>query len=885
MAVEQAGEKFDFASVEKKWQDAWEKERIFAVKEDSKKEKCYVLEMYPYPSASFLHMGHVRCYTIGDIFARFKRMNGFNVLYPMGYDSFGLPAETAAKKAGTPPLEYTEGAIKKIMEYQKALGNSYDWDRVLSSHEPEYYRWNQFFFTKLFEKGLAYRKKAPVNWCENCQSVLANEEAEGGKCWRCDNEVTKKDLAQWFFKITAYADKLLLDLDKIEWPDKIKTMQRNWVGRSEGVNINFKLAHNNAPLPAFTTRCDTIFSVTFVAIAPESPLVDELVKGTPQEAEVKAFVKKVEKEKVEDRINEEKEKEGVFTGRYAINPVNNEKIPIYVSNFALMYGTGVVMCDAHDKRDFRFARKYNIPLKFMISKDGKSINPKDFKDAFVDDGVLFDSGKFSGMNNREALPKMADWLEKEGFGKKVVNYSIRDWLISRQRYWGTPIPIIHCAKCGEVAVPEKDLPVKLPTDVDYSFNGNPLLTSKSFVNVKCPKCGGDAKRETDTMGGFVDSSWYFLRYCDNKNKSKPYDSKKVNYWMPVDQYIGGAEHAVMHLIYARFFIKALKDLGYVNFDEPFSKLFNQGILYKDGAKMSKSKGNVVFQTDISSKYGIDTARLFLMFVCSPDKQMEWSDEGVMGSYRVVTKFIRASEKVKKVKMSRSTENKMHIAIRSVTKTIECFDYPRAILSIMAFLDHLDSLDEIPKEAFDALLKIVSPFAPHIAEELWHKTGNNTFVSVEAWPKYDEKLIDENLERIDGVVNNLRLDILRVKELAKLEKVSKVRLFVSPEWKWDALKVIKSAVGSKPDFGAAMKALMADSELKKRGGEIPVFLKTALNRMGDWSGLEKFDEVAVLKEAAGMLSKEFGVIEVIKAEDSKEAKAKNAFPAKPALLIE
>ncbi len=772
-------EKINFNAIEKKWQKEWEEKKIFFVEENSKKKKCYVLEMYPYPSASFLHMGHVRNFTIGDVYARFKRMSGFNVLYPMGYDSFGLPAESAAKKEGIHPKQYTENSIKKIMEYQKASGNSYDWSRVIASHEPRYYRWNQYFFLKLLEKGLAYRKKAPVNWCDKCQSVLANEEAEGGKCWRCGEEVIQKDMEQWFFKITAYADRLLEDLKKVQWPNKIKIMQENWIGKSEGVNIFFPIENSKEVLSAFTTRGDTIFSVTFVAVAPESPLVDELVKGTKYEKSVREFVKKIMKEKIEDRINEDKEKEGIFIGKYAINPTTKEKIPIYVSNFAVMYGTGVVMCDAHDKRDFRFARKYKIPLKFVISKDGKPIDPKNFDDAFVDNGILFNSGKFSGMNNMEALPKMAEWLEKNKMGKRVTNYKIRDWMISRQRYWGTPIPVVYCDKCGVVPVPEKDLPVLLPEKVDFKVAGNPLATNKDFVNLKCPKCDGKGRRETDTMGGFVDSSWYFLRYCDSKNLKEAFDKKKTEYWMPVDQYIGGAEHAVMHLMYARFFVKVLKDLGFVQFDEPFTKLFNQGIVYKDGAKMSKSKGNVVFQTNISDKYGIDTARLFLMFVSSPDKQMEWSDEGVEGSFRIINRLIRLKDKITN-KTTPIQEHKINKAIKLVGSSIEIFDYPKAIISAVECVDSF--ADDIKKENYEVILKLLHPFCPHITEELWHEIGNKTFLSLESWPIADEKKIDEKLELAEKNVDKTVSDILNVLKIIK-EKTGKegekIYLYVIP----------------------------------------------------------------------------------------------------------
>ncbi|PIU22484.1 MAG: leucine--tRNA ligase [Candidatus Diapherotrites archaeon CG08_land_8_20_14_0_20_30_16] len=764
--------------IEKKWQKAWEKNKIFEVKEDSKKKKCYVLEMYPYPSASFLHMGHVRVYTIGDVYARVKRMQGYNVLYPMGYDSFGLPAEIASKKEGISPEKYTNDAIAQIMKFQKALGNSYDWSRILSSHESQYYKWNQFFFIKMFEKGIAYKKEAPVNWCEICQSVLANEEAEAGKCWRCGNNVTQKNMNQWFFKITDYADRLLNDLDKIDWPERIKTMQRNWIGKSEGVNIFFPLENSNKILETFTTRCDTIFSVTFLCIAPESPLVNELTKGTKYEKEVNDFIKKVTKEKIEDRINEEKEKEGIFTGKYAINPTTKEKIPIYISNFAVMYGTGIVMCDAHDKRDFRFAKKYNIPLKFVISKDGKPIDPKDFKDASVNDGILFNSGEFSKTNNKEALPKIASWLEKNKIGKITTNYKIRDWMISRQRYWGTPIPVVYCDKCGVVPVSEKDLPVLLPNDVDFKTAGNPLATSNKFINTLCPKCKGKAKRETDTMGGFVDSSWYFLRYCDNKNKEKPFDIKKVNYWMPVDQYIGGAEHAVMHLMYARFFTKVLKDLGYINFDEPFSKLFTLGIVYKDGHKMSKSKGNVVLQTDISNKYGIDAARLFLMLVCSPDKQMEWSDEGIEGASRTIARLIKLSEKLSNKKDER-LDSKINKTIKVATNAIDSFEYPKAII---ATVNAMDSLEEITKENYEIILKLLHPICPHITEELWHNLGNKTYLSLEKWPVCDESKINDMFDKEDKLVNDLCEDInniLRIVQEKHGQSVSKAFVYVIP----------------------------------------------------------------------------------------------------------
>jgi len=739
----------DFNSIEKKWQKKWEEARIFEVDEKGKKKKYYVLEMYPYPSASFLHMGHVRNYTIGDVYARFKRMQGFNVLYPMGYDSFGLPAETAAKKEGIHPKKYAEASIKKIIEYQKALGNSYDWSRTLASHDSDYYRWNQYFFLKFYEKGLAYRKKAPVNWCETCQSVLANEEAEGGRCWRCGNEVVKKDLEQWFFKITEYADRLIKDLDKIQWPEKIKTMQRNWIGKSHGIEIDFEI--NRKKWKIFTTRPDTIYGVTFMVISSQHDKLFDIV-SEKQKKEVEKFLKKIKSTKQEDI--DKLEKEGVFCGSYAINPLTKEKVPVYVGNFVVAdYGSGMVMAvPGHDERDFQFAKKYKLPVKEVIR--GKKSNLK--IEAYVEEGILVNSGKFNGLRNNEAIKEISDYIEKNEIGKRTVNYKIRDWMISRQRYWGTPIPVIYCEKCGIVPVNEKDLPILLPEKIDFKISGNPLAYNKEFLNVKCPKCGKQGRRETDTMGGFVDSSWYFLRFCDNKNKKLPFEKKKVDYWMPVNQYIGGAEHAVMHLMYARFFVKALKDLGIVKFDEPFLKLFNQGIVYKDGGKMSKSAGNVVYQTDISNKYGIDTARLFLMSVSSPDKQMEWNDEGVDGSFRFIRKVADYFESIKIRKADAKTESKLNKTIKIVTKQIENFDYNLAIINIRALFGSLPK--ETSRGILESSLKLLHPFCPHVTEELWHKIGNKDFISLADWPVAEEGKIDENLEKQEKAVEKLIEDV-------------------------------------------------------------------------------------------------------------------------------
>ncbi|MEM3390489.1 MAG: leucine--tRNA ligase [Thermoproteota archaeon] len=766
----------DFKKIERKWQQRWEKSRAFEVKEDPRKRKYYVLEMYPYPSASFLHVGHVRNYTIGDVYARFKRMQGFNVLYPMGYDSFGLPAETAARTEGIHPKKYTEQAIKKIMEYQKALGNSYDWSRVISSHDPDYYKWNQYFFLKLYERGLAYKKKAPVNWCENCQSVLANEEAEGGRCWRCGGQVVKRNMEQWFYKITEYADRLLEDLDKIEWPERVKIMQRNWIGKSYGTEIDFRI--DGEVWKVFTTRPDTIYGVTFMAISAQHPRLLEITDERYRK-EVEDFVKRWQIVRTEEEI-ETLEKEGIFIGKYAIHPLTNERIPVYAANFVVAeYGSGMVMgVPAHDQRDFEFAKKYNIPIKVVIQPKDAKIDAESMKEAYTGEGILVNSDKFSGMDSKKAIDEITKYLEGRNLGRRAVNYKIRDWLISRQRYWGTPIPIIYCEKCGTVPVPLEDLPVLLPEKVDFKLGLNPLSENKEFLNVKCPKCCGPARRETDTMCGFVDSSWYFLRYCDNRNRDKPFDKDKVKYWMPVDQYIGGVEHAVMHLIYARFFVKVLKDMGFVDFDEPFIRLFNQGIVYKGGVKMSKSKGNVVYQTDISDKYGIDTLRLFLMSVASPDKPIEWTDEGVEWAFKIINKLIRLSNRIGK--SDRRQDSKVNTAIKEVTDSIEKFNYPKAIASIVECINAFS--EEISKENYETLLKLISPFCPHIAEELWEKLGNKGFISLAQWPIADESKIDKRFEEQERALEELTEDINEIAQIMRKKQnkePKKVYIYVLP----------------------------------------------------------------------------------------------------------
>tara|TARA_Y100000310_G_scaffold340847_1_gene438021 strand:- start:2994 stop:5687 length:2694 start_codon:yes stop_codon:yes gene_type:complete len=895
----------NFKEISQKWQKRWENARIFEVRESSKSRKYYVLEMFPYPSGSGLHMGHVRNYAIGDALARYKRMQGFNLIYPMGYDAFGLPAENAAIEKGTDPRKWTENNMKIMEKQQRNLGLSYDWSRKIATCNEDYYKWNQWIFLKFLEKGLAYKKKSMVNWCPGCNTVLANEQVEQGKCWRCKSEVEQKELEQWFFKITEYAEELLNDIDTLEnWPEKVKVMQENWIGKSEGTDIFFKVENSDTILSTFTTRCDTIYSVTFVVLAPEHPLAKELVKGTKYEKEFNKISKEIQKQSIIERTTPEgKDKIGCFLGKYAINPVNNEKIPIYIANFALMeYGTGVVMADAHDQRDFEFAKKYNIPLKFVISEDGAAIDPNKASRAFLNDGILFDSGKFSGTHNREALPLMADWLEENKWGKKTVNFKLRDWLISRQRYWGTPIPVVYCDKCGTVPVPYDDLPVKLPENVKFTGKGNPLETSDSFVNCKCPKCNGKARRETDTMDTFVDSSWYFMRYCSPKYNEHPFDRNAIKYWMPVDQYIGGIEHAVMHLLYARFFTKALRDLGLHNIDEPFSRLLCQGMVIKDGAKMSKSLGNVVDPAEIIDKYGPDTARLFILFAALPEKELDWSDQGVNGSFRFLNKVYNLINDNKKEisfgKISSAKLNdkdkfvlsRVHATIRDVTAHIEKFEYSLAIGKVMELVNDLSKYKEKNKavfgEAVKNLILLIAPFTPHIAEELWEIIGckGEKFVSLEKWPEFDKKLIDEEAIASIGFSEDVRADIISVLELIKLDNPKKIRLFVSEKWKYNFFDKLKKALEKSKDFKKVLGEVMDKQHGKDISKMLPRFIKEP-SRIPQFI-LSQKKEYDILKDYVSNLKDEFKCnVEIIKAEDSKEPKAKTAMPGKVAIIVE
>ena len=800
-------ERYQDKAIEEKWQKVWAENRAFRATEDPAEAKYYVLEMFPYPSGR-IHMGHVRNYSIGDVVARYKRMRGFNVLHPMGWDAFGLPAENAAIERGVHPELWTQENILYMKTQLKRMGLSYDWEREIATCQPEYYRWNQWIFLQFFKKGLAYKKSSFVNWCPSCETVLANEQVIDGACWRCDSAVVQKELEQWFFRITNYAEELLGDLDKLSgWPDKVLTMQRNWIGKSIGAEIDFSLVSHDGALRIFTTRPDTIFGATFVSLAVEHPLAETLARGTVEESAVRNFIDRYKNISQAKRGAEEGEKEGVFTGAYCRNPFTNENIPIYLANFVLMeYGTGAVMAvPAHDQRDFEFAKKYNLPIRVVIQPKDRKLTVSDMTEAYVDEGVMDDSDSFTGTANVAGKEKIAAFAEAKGFGKKAIRFRLRDWGVSRQRYWGTPIPIIYCQTCGTVPVPEDQLPVELPKDVPFTGRGgSPLSDSKTFSQVACPKCHGNGRRETDTMDTFVDSSWYFLCYTSANFTKAPVDVEKGRYWMAVDQYIGGVEHAVLHLLYARFFTKALRDLGMASVDEPFSNLLTQGMVSKETyrcsehnwlfpndlvgsekegwkcpqcqrpvqkgrvEKMSKSKKNIIDPEDLIGQYGADTARLFTLFAAPPEKDLEWSDQGVEGAFRFLNRLWRLVFQQRELwrkpssngapadltsSTQRDLKRMIHRTIKKVSEDIDGrFHFNTAIAAIMELSNALSAATQedanlkerepIIKEGLETMIVLLAPFVPHVASELWEQLGHRESLDRVAWPSYSEEALEE-----------------------------------------------------------------------------------------------------------------------------------------------
>jgi leucyl-tRNA synthetase len=769
---------YNFDEIEKRWQRRWAEAGAFEVTEDPGRPKFYCLEMLPYPSGD-IHVGHVRNYCITDVVARYKAMRGFNVLHPIGWDALGLPAENAAIQRGVHPEKWTRRNIAGMKRQLQRLGFSYPWSREIATCDPEYYRWNQWFFLRMLEKGIAYRAKAPVNWCPNCKTVLANEQAEGGECWRCHGRVEQREMEQWFLRITAYQDQLLDHMAQIPaWPERVLVQQRNWVGRSSGAEVDFPV-EGGVPIRIFTTRIDTICGATFMVLAPEHPMVDGLVAGAPDSAERRARIARLRGQDRRARLEGKVEKEGVFTGRYATNPFNGERIPIWAGNFVLMgYGTGAIMSvPAHDERDLEFARTYGLPVRVVVQPDGPPLDGETLEAAYVGPGRLVNSGSWDGLASEEAIPRMAAYAAEQGFGKAAVTYRLKDWLISRQRYWGTPIPVVYCDVDGMQPVPDADLPVLLPADAPFTGEGgNPLEKVPAFVNATCPKCGGRARRETDTMDTFVDSSWYFYRYVSPRKDDGPFDPAAIRYWFPIDLYVGGIEHAILHLVYSRFWTKVMRDLGLVSFDEPVTRLFPQGMVHKDGEIMSKSRGNTVAPDDVIGRYGADTLRLYILFVGPPQDPLDWSDENIAGAHRFLHRVWRlldrhaedlakdppAGTPVARSPAARDLRRKVHQTILKVTHDIEDrLQMNTAVAALMELVNEIYRIEAevslgpdraVLKEALDTLVLLLNPLTPHLAEEMAARLGHRTGLVRAPWPVADLEAAREDTVELAVQVN-------------------------------------------------------------------------------------------------------------------------------------
>ncbi len=937
--------KYQPHKIESKWQKRWDASKVFEVKEDSSQSKYYCLEMYPYPSSS-IHMGHLRNYSIGDAFARFKRMRGYNVLYPMGYDAFGLPAENAAIAHNIHPEKWTWENIRAIKKQQQRLGLSYDWSRQIQSIDVDYYIWNQWIFLKMFEHGLAYKEESYVNWCPKCTTVLANEQVLSGKCWRCSSSVEQKFLQQWFLKIRDYADELLQDLDILEWSENVKNMQRNWIGKSEGSTINFQIKDTEEIIPIFTTRPDTLYGVTFFVFAPEHPLVESWVAGTDYENQFQMFLKEVLNEDRFKRTAADTEKRGMFVGKYAINPINGKEIPVYVGNFVVYeYGAGAVMAvPAHDQRDFEFAKEFDIPITLVIQPSGSDLKEAQMTQAYEGDGIMVNSGPFDGLDNRKAMHAITEHLEKMNAGKETVNYKLRNWLISRQRYWGTPIPIVYCESCGIVPVPYEELPVKLPLDVIFSGHGNPLETSTSFVNTTCYNCGGEAKRETDTMDTFVDSSWYFFKYCDPHSTELPYQKEPVMYWGPVDQYIGGIEHAILHLLYARFWTKFTRDIGLHDFDEPFMNLLTQGMVNNASAfcetceqflqlgtydltsktckncgnqyrmksvKMSKSLGNTVSPESIIEKYGADTARFFILSVANPEKELEWSDLGVEHSFRVLQRtWDLLSNPPKKVRtethiIDTLIQYTLHTTIKNTTSNIENLALRDALNGIIGLIDTTRNYSDNEDIGVDpglfeqcrkTLLLLLTPFVPHFTEELWElvvqKKDSGHFISTDSWPKFDENCIKDEVIRQWTYFDQLVDDIRNITKILKREDVAKpferIHLIVSEKWKTTVIQKALDAIKNMKPPQKIMPELMTDESIRPYGKQVSNIISKIEKDPGKYElpFASPDEEYQFLKDVKTLLEQRFGAYIQLEFEAiSSHAKRSQALPGKPAIVIE
>ncbi|MFX0080215.1 MAG: leucine--tRNA ligase [Candidatus Hodarchaeota archaeon] len=925
---------YDPEKIEKKWQEKWEKEKIFEVKVNPKKEKYYVLEMYPYPSGK-LHMGHLRNYTIGDCYARFKRMNGFNVIYPMGYDSFGMPAENAAIDHGANPEEWTNKNIETMKNQQKRIGLSYDWTREICSHNPNFYKWDQWFFLQMLEKGLAYKQESYVNWCPKCATVLANEQAQGGRCWRCNSVVDQKFLSQWFFKIREYAEELLEGLNIVDWPEKVKIMQRNWIGKSEGTIIKFPIVGEKRTIDIFTTRPDTLYGVTFMVFAPEHPWVREWMNGTEYEKGFEKLYDEVMHQDRFERTDIEIEKKGMFIGKSAINPINNEEIPIYIGNFVIYeYGAGAVMAvPAHDQRDFEFATEYEIPIRIVIQPHDYELNVTKMTRAYEGDGVLVNSEEFSGMENRSAIDAITDKLNQNNMGSATINYKLRDWGISRQRYWGCPIPVVYCDKCGMVPVPYEDLPVYLPKDVSFAKVGNPLETSESFLNTKCPTCGKNAKRETDTMDTFVDSSWYFFAFCDppSVEANIPYSKDIINYWGNVDQYIGGIEHAVMHLIYARFFTKVARDLGLHKFDEPFQALLTQGMINKlhpycpncnaflmkadlaqmkckicgntdliqKSVKMSKSYGNTVNPGEIIEKYGADAARFFILFGASPSSGLEWSEEGVDYAHRFIKNtFMLLNDSPDTIRDDiniRDTLIRYYLnkTIKEFTENMNKIAIRNAVNNLIQFTSEFGKYkaEGVNKEIFEeckkTLVLLLHPIAPHMTEEIWESIDKEGYLSLAKWPTYNEKLLNQESDYKWKLMNNILEDLNKIKTVMKKEELKSISLIIADNWKLKFYKSLMSIIEETKNQGEIMKKLMQDDENKTHSKQIGKIVGRIIKNVGKYPKytISSKDEYQFFDDIKPLIEKKYQcAVNIMFEKDSEEPKAAQSLPGKPAIVI-
>jgi len=888
---------------EEKWRERWKEAGIFKTDEDSEKPKYYLLEMYPYPSGN-LHMGHTRNYSIGDSIARFRRMKGYDVLYPMGWDSFGLPTENAAIDSKISPEEWTKRCIDNMKEQMDSLGLSYDWDREVASHRKGYYKWDQWFFLKFLERDLAYKKEAEVNYCSECKTVLANEQVEGGRCWRCDSLVEKKDLDQWFFKITDYADELLEDLEELEdWPEKVKKMQEDWIGRSEGAEIIFKTV-DGEEIPVYTTRPDTLFGCTFMVLAPEHHISEELAE---KDDEIKEFVKRAKRLKTSER--EQKGKEGIFTGKKALNPVNDEEIPIYIADFVLeTYGTGAIMAvPAHDQRDYEFAEEHDLPIIPVIKPEEDSV--EDLDKAYEGEGILINSEDYNSMYSEEAKEDIIDDLKEDDRATREVNYRLRDWLISRQRYWGAPIPVVYCDRCGMVPVPEEELPIELPTDIDIDVAGNPLEKEESFIQTECPECGGSAERETDTMDTFVDSSWYYMRYCSPDFDEAPFDQEDLDKWMPVDQYIGGIEHAILHLMYSRFFVKVLRDMNMCEIKEPFKRLLTQGMVLLGGEKMSKSKGNIVDPENMIEEYGADTTRYFILSAADPRREFEWSDEGIESKFEYLRKVWQTVENCGETSTSDDIDledcslRDRYIISRTqriadeIAVDMKNFKISDGLKRMENYFDELLKYKEesentsqksiIFNKGLETYVRMLYPFIPHLSEEMWEELGNEELINEVGWPGSKVSLIDEEAERGEKLFHDLREDIIHIKNITEREPTS-IQVIVAEEWKYAAFEKIQDMIEDmeKPNIGAIMSELGSEFPEKKK--ELSEIAQRAVKNPGKI--LDRYVdyrfETSVLEQIKERLENEFEAeVKIAKAENTDVEKSGRAEPGKPGIVLE